>query len=327
MKDPKLSVILITYNHEKYIEKALDSVLSQVTDFPFEIVIGDDCSPDDTKNIIREYRDKYPDIIRIVHREKNTGRPTLNVYETTMKCRGDYLAYLEGDDYWTDSDKLQKQMDFLNEHPEYIACTHSHKMIDDNGNDITDPEILKISDMYKWSGEFTMDDFEKSGFWPGHYASVVSKNIYKNKKHDYTILYKSHDFVDDGQILLFLLMEGKIYRLDDEMSVWRYVKKAGGNSWTSRSMKRNIQKEDILMSMELMKWLEKEYSLRDYAKIKAKKDFETALYLYSSSPSKENWQTVREIFEYNIKHVVMGDKKVSLIPYCIKCVKDKFTKY
>ena len=327
MKDPKLSVILITYNHEKYIEKALDSVLSQVTDFPFEIVIGDDCSPDDTKNIIREYRDKYPDIIRIVHREKNTGRPTLNVYETTMKCRGDYLAYLEGDDYWTDSDKLQKQMDFLNEHPEYIACTHSHKMIDDNGNDITDPEILKISDMYKWSGEFTMDDFEKSGFWPGHYASVVSKNIYKNKKHDYTILYNSHDFVDDGQILLFLLMEGKIYRLDDEMSVWRYVKKAGGNSWTSRSMKRNIQKEDILMSMELMKWLEKEYSLRDYAKIKAKKDFETALYLYSSSPSKENWQTVREIFEYNIKHVVMEDKKVSLIPYCIKCVKDKFTKY
>ena len=327
MKDPKLSVILITYNHEKYIEKALDSVLSQVTDFPFEIVIGDDCSPDDTKNIIREYRDKYPDIIRIVHRKKNTGRPTLNVYETTMKCRGDYLAYLEGDDYWTDSDKLQKQMDFLNEHPEYIACTHSHKMIDDNGNDITDPEILKISDMYKWSGEFTMDDFEKSGFWPGHYASVVSKNIYKNKKHDYTILYKSHDFVDDGQILLFLLMEGKIYRLDDEMSVWRYVKKAGGNSWTSRSMKRNIQKEDILMSMELMKWLEKEYSLRDYAKIKAKKDFETALYLYSSSPSKENWQTVREIFEYNIKHVVMEDKKVSLIPYCIKCVKDKFTKY
>ena len=327
MKDPKLSVILITYNHEKYIEKALDSVLSQVTDFPFEIVIGDDCSPDDTKNIIREYRDKYPDIIRIVHREKNTGRPTLNVYETTMKCRGDYLAYLEGDDYWTDSDKLQKQMDFLNEHPEYIACTHSHKMIDDNGNDITDPEILKISDMYKWSGEFTMDDFEKSGFWSGHYASVVSKNIYKNKKHDYTILYKSHDFVDDGQILLFLLMEGKIYRLDDEMSVWRYVKKAGGNSWTSRSMKRNIQKEDILMSMELMKWLEKEYSLRDYAKIKAKKDFETALYLYSSSPSKENWQTVREIFEYNIKHVVMEDKKVSLIPYCIKCVKDKFTKY
>ena len=324
MKDPKLSVILITYNHEKYIRKALDSVLSQETDFPFEIVIGDDCSPDDTKNIIREYRDNYPDIIRLVHREKNTGRPTLNVYETTMKCRGDYLAYLEGDDYWTDTHKLQKQMDFLNEHPEYIACTHAHKMIDDTDNDISDPQLLKISDMYKWSGEFTMEDFKTSGQWPGHYASVVSKNIYKNAKHDYTILYKAHDFVDDGQILLFLLMEGKIFRLDDEMSVWRYVKKSGGNSWTSRSMKRNIQKEDILMSKTLMKWLEDEYGLDEYAKVKAHKDFETAIYLYSGSPSKENWQLVREVFDYNIKHVVMEDKKVSLIPYCIKCVKRRF---
>ena len=326
MKNPKLSVILITFNHEKYIRKALDSVLSQETNFPFEVVIGDDCSPDDTKNIIREYRDKYPDQVRLVHREKNTGRPTLNVYETTMNCRGDYLAYLEGDDYWTDTHKLQKQMDFLESHPEYIACTHAHKMIDDEGRDITDSDILKISDLYKWSGEFTMEDFKHSGHWPGHYATVVSKNIYKNAKHDYTILYRSHDFVDDGQILLFLLKEGKIFRLDDEMSVWRYVRKSGGNSWTSRSMKRNIQKEDVLMSKTLMKWLEDEYGLNDYAKVKAKKDFETALYIFANAPSKENWQTVREVFEYNIKHVVMEDKKVKLIPYCIKCVKGKFIK-
>lgn len=324
MKDPKLSVILITYNHEKYIRRALDSVLSQETDFPFEVVIGDDCSPDDTKNIIKEYRNNYPEQIRLVHREKNTGRPTLNVYETTMKCRGEYLAYLEGDDYWTDTKKLQKQVDFLESHPEYIACTHAHRMIDDNNEYITDPETLKISDMYKWSGKFTMEDFKTSGCWPGHYATVVSKNIYKNAKHDYTILYKAHDFVDDGQILLFLLMEGDIFRLDDEMSVWRYVKKSGGNSWTSRSMKRNIQKEDIIMSQALMKWLEAEYGLTAYAKTKAQKDFETALYLYANSPSKENWQVVREIFEYNIKHVVMEDKKVKLIPYCIKCVRKKF---
>lgn len=324
MKDPKLSVILITYNHEKYIRKALDSVLAQETDFPFEIVIGEDCSPDDTKNIVKEYRDNYPDKIRLVHREKNTGRPTLNVYETTMKCKGEYLAYLEGDDYWTDTKKLQKQVDFLESHKEYIACTHAHKMIDDEGKDITDSETLKVSNMYRWSGKFTMDDFKTSGFWPGHYASVVSRNIYKKAKHDYTILYKAHDFVDDGQILLFLLMEGDIYRLDDEMSAWRYVKKAGGNSWTSRSMKRNIQKEDIKMTMTLMKWLEDEYGLDDYAKVKAQKDFETALYLYANGPAKEAWQFVREVFEYNIKHVVMEDKKVKLIPYCIKCVRKKY---
>lgn len=326
MKNPKLSVVLITYNHEKYIRRALDSVLMQETDFPFEVVIGDDCSPDDTKNIVREYRDLYPQQVKLVHREKNTGRPTLNVYETTMKCKGEYLAYLEGDDYWTDPKKLQKQVNFLEEHPEYIACTHTHKMIDEDGNDISDPEVLKMSEFYRWSGVFTMDDLRKSGHWPGHFATVVSKNIYKNAKHDYTILYKAHDFVDDGQILLFLLMEGNIYRLDEEMSVWRYVRKSGGNSWTSRSMKRNIQKEDVLMSRTLMEWLENEYGLSDFAKVKAEKDFETALYLYANAPSKENWQFVREIFEYNIKHVVKEDKKVRLLPYCIKCVKKKFIK-
>jgi len=326
MKNPKLSVILITYNHEKYIRKALDSVLMQETNFPFEIVVGEDMSPDDTRNIVKEYRNRYPEQIRLVHREKNTGRPTLNVYETTMKCRGEYLAYLEGDDYWTDPRKLQKQVDFLEAHPEYIACTHAHKMIDDEGNDITDPEVLKTSEFYKWSGDFTMEEFKTSGHWPGHYATVVSRNIYKNTKHDYTILYKAHDFVDDGQILLFLLKEGNIFRMDDEMSVWRYVRKSGGNSWTSRSMKRNIQKEDILMSKTLMKWLEDEYGLTEYAKVKAQKDFETSLYLFANAPSKENWQLVRDVFAYNIKHVVMNDEKVRLIPYCIKCVQRKFIK-
>lgn len=324
MEKPKLSVILITYNHEKYIRKALDSVLSQETDFPFEIVVGEDRSPDQTRQIVKEYKKLYPDKIRLVKREKNTGRPTLNVYETTMECKGDYLAYLEGDDYWTDTKKLQKQVDFLEAHPEYIAVTHSHVMIDDDNNEITDKEILKISDLYNWSGEFTFDDYKHSKKWPGHYASVVSRNIYKDAKRDYTILYKAHDFVDDGVILLFLLMDGKIFRMDENMSVWRYVKKTGGSSWTSRAMKRNIAKEDCYLTQKLMKWLEGEIGLDDYAKVVAKRDFLTALSTFSAGPSKENWQYVRDMFEYNIKHVVMEDKKVSLIPYCVKCVKEKF---
>lgn len=75
-----------------------------------------------------------------------------------------------------------------------------------------------------------------------------------------------------------------------------------------------------------MKWLEDEYGLTEYAKTKAQKDFETALYLFANQPTKDNWQVVREIFDYNIKHVVMDDKKVKLIPYCIKCVRKKFVK-
>lgn len=326
MKKPKLSVILITYNHEKFIRKAIESILAQETDFPFEIVVGEDCSPDQTRQIIKEYRKEYPDIIRLMHREKNTGRPTLNVYETTMACKGDYLAYLEGDDYWTDTHKLQKQVDFLEAHPEYIACTHSNKLIDENGQDIPTEELPSQASLYQWSGEYTMEDFKKEPHWPGHYATVVSKNIYKNSKHDYSILYKAHDFIDDGQILLFLLKEGNIFRMEDEMSVWRYVKKAGGNSWNSRAMKRDLWKEDVMMTTKIMEWLEKEYGLTDYAREKAVRQFDTALTVFSKNPCPENWQFVRNTFEYNIKHVYMQDKKVKLIPFCISRVKNKYSK-
>ena len=103
----KLSVIFITYNHEKYVEKALRSVLSQETDFDFEVVVGEDHSTDSTRDIIRKVLEDYPGKdVKLLFREKNSGRPTLNVYETTMACKGEYLAYLEGDDCFTDVKKL-----------------------------------------------------------------------------------------------------------------------------------------------------------------------------------------------------------------------------
>ena len=146
--DYKLSVILITYNHGPYIEKALKSVLDQETDFPFEVVVGDDCSTDETQDIIRRIAGENPDV-KLNFRSENTGgRPTLNVYETTKKCTGEYLAYLEGDDFWTDTHKLQRQVDFLESHPEYIAVTHKNVMVDADDNEITDPEVLAIGDLY-----------------------------------------------------------------------------------------------------------------------------------------------------------------------------------
>ena len=123
MNEPYLSVVFITYNHERYIRQALDSVLMQKTDFPFEIVVGEDCSTDHTRDILNEYKEKYPDQIRLLYREKNLGRPTLNVYQTAMECKGKYMAFLEGDDFWTDPEKLQKQVRFLEEHDEYEAVT------------------------------------------------------------------------------------------------------------------------------------------------------------------------------------------------------------
>lgn len=328
--DYELSVIFITYNHAPYVEKALRSVLNQKTDFPFEVVVGEDCSTDGTQEILRKIASEYPEKpaenptdrqVRLYLREENTGgRPTLNVYETAMRCNGKYIAYLEGDDYWCDENKLQKQVDYLREHPEYIAVTHSNRMIDENDDAITDAQVLAIGDLYKWSGKFTFDDYCHSGKWPGHYASVVSKNVYKNDAMDYTILYRASNFTDDALINLFLLLQGDIYRMDDVMSVWRYVRKAGAGNFNSLVMDNNIGRDDAYLSKTMMQWIESYRTLGDYAKEKCKNDFGLALKDYLKKPNKDNKQFLRDMYDYGITHVVMEDRKTSLFSYSVKAI-------
>ena len=321
--DYKLSVIFITYNHAQYVEKALMSVINQKTDFPFEVVVGDDCSTDGTRDILKRIASGHPEVKLNLRSENTGGRPTLNVYETTKKCTGQYLAYLEGDDFWTDDHKLQKQVDFLEEHPEYTACTHSMKMVDENDEEITDPETLSIGSLYDWSGDFTYEDYCYSGKWPGHYASVVSRNIYKARKYDYTILYRASDFTDDALINLFLLMEGKIYRMDEVMSVWRYVKKSGAGNWNSIAMKRNIARDDCYLSKTMMQWIEQYRPLSDYSRKRCLADFGLALKEYLKRPNAENKQFLRDMYEYGITHVVLKDKKSSLFGYSVRYITDK----
>lgn len=322
--DVKLSVIFITYNHAPYVEKALRSVLNQKTNFPFEVVIGEDVSTDGTREIVTKIAKEYPDDeservrIRLNLRKENTKHPTLNVYETTKMCKGKYLAYLEGDDFWTDENKLQKQVDFLESHPEYIGITHDMLLVDENDNEITDPEVRCVADMYEWpEGDFTYNDYCYSGKWPGHYASVVSKNIYKDLNRDYTILYKAHDFVDDALINLFLLMEGKIYRMNETMSVWRYVKKADGGNWNSLSAKRNLYRDNCYLSKTMMKWVEKEKGLTDYSVFRCKEDFGLALKEFLKKPNADNKKFLKDMYEYGITHVVLKDKRSSLLGYSV----------
>ena len=316
----KLSVIFITYNHCRYVEKALRSILEQETDFPFEVVVGDDCSTDGTQDILKDIARDH-DNVRLYLREKNTGgRPTLNVYETTKRCTGEYLAYLEGDDFWTDPKKLQKQVGFLEEHPEYIACTHALTMVDEENKDITDPGILLIGSLYDWSGDFTYDDYCCSGKWPGHYATVVSRNIYANEKFDYTILYRASDFTDDAVILLFLLMQGKIFRMDEVMSAWRYVKKSGGSNWNSIAMKRNIGRDDCYLSKTMMQWIEQYRPLSDYSRKRCLDDFGLALKEWLKRPGKDSGRFLRDMYEYGISHVVLKDKKSSLPGFAVRYI-------
>lgn len=106
---PLVSVSMITYNHEPYIAQAIESVLAQKTSFPFELVIGEDCSSDRTPEIVEHYRAQYPDVIRVLPNTERLG-PNRNAARTFMACRGDYIAFLDGDDYWICEEKLEKQV-------------------------------------------------------------------------------------------------------------------------------------------------------------------------------------------------------------------------
>ena len=124
---PKVSILIISYNHEQYIAQTLDSVLMQKTDFPFEIVIGDDASPDKTRNICEDYAQKYPHIIRVLPTPQNLG-VVPNYIRTLAACRGQYIAHLDGDDYWIDDEKLQKQVNRLDADPNLTICYTSRRV-------------------------------------------------------------------------------------------------------------------------------------------------------------------------------------------------------
>jgi glycosyltransferase involved in cell wall biosynthesis len=117
MTDPLVSVSMITYNHAPFIAQAIDGVLQQKVNFPIELVIGEDCSPDDTRKIVFEYQKKFPDIIRVITSDKNVGMKQ-NGLRLMKACQGKYIAFCEGDDFWQSPHKLQKQVEYLDSHPE-----------------------------------------------------------------------------------------------------------------------------------------------------------------------------------------------------------------
>ena len=127
---PKVSVCMIAYRHEAFIRQAIESILSQDVDFPIELVIGDDCSPDGTAAICEEFAHRDPRV-HVLSRERNLGVMS-NTTRTLLACAGEYIALCEGDDYWTDSQKLRKQVRFLDTHPDYAGTTHQSAVITDN---------------------------------------------------------------------------------------------------------------------------------------------------------------------------------------------------
>ena len=151
---PLLSIVTITYNHEPFIAKTIEGVLMQQVKFPIELIIAEDCSTDGTRAICQQYAEQYPDLIRLITSESNVGA-VANERRAILAARGKYIAFCEGDDYWTDPLKLQKQVDFLESHPDYSVtfhrCKHfnvqTNEMVDDNCGELltTDEQGIDVT--------------------------------------------------------------------------------------------------------------------------------------------------------------------------------------
>lgn len=194
ISEPVVSICCITYNHEKYIEEAIDSFLMQETNFPFEVVIGEDCSTDNTRKIVEKYKEMYPNIIKLIISDNNVGMQA-NGQRTMDACKGEYIAACEGDDYWMDAEKLQIQKDFLESNPEYIICYTDVEAFNENGiiqdyiggatKDLTADELKKatpintLTTMYrnimkdKFSAEFKASKYGDLFIWSilGYYGN------------------------------------------------------------------------------------------------------------------------------------------------------------
>ncbi|UCD50360.1 MAG: glycosyltransferase [Phycisphaerales bacterium] len=205
----KASVLIVTYNQEAVIGQTVESVLTQVTDFDYEIVIAEDCSSDHTRAIVCEYRDRFPDRIRLLLREQNLGLMR-NLPQSFLECRGQYVACLDGDDYWTSPHKLQSQVDFLDAHPDCSICFHNALMVWD---DAAQPPVLHSPPGRRPT--YTVDELLTHDFISTS-AAVVRNHLVREFPSWFTSLP-----VPDWPFFVLHAMHGKIGYLDEDWSVYR----------------------------------------------------------------------------------------------------------
>lgn len=212
--EPLVSICCITYNHEKYIADTLDGFLSQETNFPFEIIVHDDASTDNTATIIRAYEKKYPRIFKGLYQNDNQFSKGKKVmFECVFPhVSGEYLAFCEGDDYWSSSTKLQEQVDFLSNHKEYAACFHGVKLVNTSGKPIGE----FLGPIGRGSKDYSMNYNIRGGFI--HLSSLVIRSKIINDGIPQWALDARHG---DYALALIVSAYGKVYFIDKIMSSYR----------------------------------------------------------------------------------------------------------
>lgn len=238
----KVSICLLTYNHKKYIKKAIDSILNQKTNFKYEIIIRDDASSDGTTDIIKKYHKKYPETIKLVLNKENKHNGKSRIFkELKDYWNGKYIAILEGDDYWIDPYKLQKQYDFMENNPDYSQVFTNYKVL----NDIT----KKTKRVLRKSKDYSVEDII---IGDGEMFSISSIFVREDMLYPIDNFYYLSPF-EDYVSVLSLALHGKTHFLKDYTTIYRINAE---NSWTTMLKTGDESKKRKYLYDEMKKMLE-----------------------------------------------------------------------
>ena len=291
---PFVSVHCTTYNHEPYIAQALDGFLMQKTNFPFEVIVHDDASTDRTAEIIREYEARFPKIIKPIYETENQYSKHDGSIARIMAaaCKGKYIAFCEGDDYWIDENKLQMQVDFLEGNPEYGMCyTQARQFIQKKG-------AFSKTTLGKPVADF--DDLLQNGNRIPTLTVMLRKSLHERYREEIHPETKGW-LMGDYPMWLYVAHESKVKFLDSVTSVYRVLENSASHS------EEFAKKEKFINStFDIIKYFS------DYAGLELKNDMEI----------KRLFSLATEAFVYGEKQ--KGEQYLNMIDYkCLISEKDK----
>ena len=281
-----VSVLVTVYNHEKYLEECLSSLVGQKTNFKYEILVHDDCSTDNSKKIIEKFYKKYSEKIVPFFEEENQYSKGVKIIENILipKMKGKYFCFCEGDDYWIDENKIQKQYDFLEKNQEYKFCVHNSILVDKNS------KFIRKKNVSENDGDLTCEDFIIGGGGFVCTNSIFSYSYLAKKLPKY-FNYMSLDYIWQ----IYLSSCGKTYCFKDFMSAYRIQ---SDGSWSFR-MKNNKDKyiehcKKVITVLEMInidfnykynEIFKKTIIIKNFEILRVKRDFKKMRY----EPYKEIW--------------------------------------
>lgn len=233
MDEVLVSVCIPTYNQSLYIADAIEGCVNQITQYPYEIIIRDDCSTDNTKNIIENYRKKYPELIKLVVEKENQYSQGGKIFAAFRPyIKGKYIALNEGDDYWNDPYKLEKQVSFLEAHTNYALAVHGANIIND------DKKIIGCISPDDKEQDFTTEDLIAGG------GEMIATNsmVFKSKYIYELPSFYYNAYVEDYPLTIFLSTKGLVHYFPMKMSTYRSEAKG---SWTRKKRTGNVIQRQI----------------------------------------------------------------------------------